>query len=65
MKEAKLYNQLGWWRFYKTEDGHSFAIRDGKDYHYNGNVITNDRSGECYIPKEKHEELFKQIKFVE
>ena len=33
-KQARLYNGIGWWDFYRTEDGHSFTIRDGKDYWY-------------------------------
>lgn len=63
MKTAKLYNQIGWWKFYRTDEGHGFTVRDNKDYWYNGNVNTGDRTGECYIPKEKHAELFARIKF--
>lgn len=63
-KKATLYNQLGDWKFYKTEDGHSFTVKDNKDYWYNGNIITNDRTGECFIEKKYHEKLFEQIEFV-
>lgn len=63
-KQARLYNGIGWWDFYRTEDGHSFTIRDGKDYWYNGNVLTGDKSGECFIEKQHHEELFSKIEFV-
>ena len=63
MKIAKCYLKRGWWKHYRTEDGHAFSVRDDKDYWYDGNVFTNDKTNECYIPKEKHEVLFLQIKF--
>lgn len=63
-KQAKLYNQIGWWKFYKTEDGHSFTVKDNKDYWYNGNVITGNKTGECFIEKKYHDELFNRIEFV-
>lgn len=63
-KQAKLYNQIGWWKFYKTEDGHSFTVKDNKYYWYNGNVITNDKSAECFINEKYHKELFNRIEFV-
>lgn len=63
MKIAKLYYKRGWWDYYRTEDGHTFAVRDNKDYWYCGNSYTKDESQACYIPHEKHEELFKKIKF--
>lgn len=63
-KQAKCYNQIGWWKYYKTEDGHGFTIRDGKDYWYNGNVITKDITSECFIEKKYHEELFAKIEFI-
>jgi hypothetical protein len=64
-KRAKLYNELGWWKYYKTDDGHSFAIREGRHYYYNGNVHTNDKSGECYIAPDKLPDLLDKIEFVE
>lgn len=64
-KQAKLYNQIGWWKFYKTVDGYSFTARDSKDYWYNGNVVTSDKSGSRFIEKEHHEALFEEIEFVE
>ena len=63
MRTAKCYLKRGWWKHYRTEDGHTFAVRDGKYYWYDGNVFTNDYSKACFIPKEKHEVLFSQIKF--
>jgi hypothetical protein len=63
-KQAICYNSLGWWRFYKTEDGHSFTVRDNKDYWYNGNVITGEKANECYIEKKHLDELFEKIVFV-
>lgn len=65
MKVAKCYWFSGWWRCYRTDDGHTFTVRDGKDYFYDGNAFTGDKSRECYIPPEKHEELFAIIKFEE
>ena len=63
MKIAKCYLKRGWWKHYRTEDGYTFSVRDDKDYWYDGNAFTNDKTNECYIPKEKHEALFSKIKF--
>ena len=65
MKVAKCYLKRGEWKHYRTEDGHTFAVRDGKKYWYDGNTYTGDKSKECFIPEEKHEILFSQIKFEE
>ena len=63
-KQAKRYNSLSWWEFYKTEDGHSFTVRDNKEYWYNGNVLTNDETNQCFIKKKYHKELFDKIEFI-
>jgi hypothetical protein len=63
-KVARLYNSLGWWEFYKTDDGHQFTVRDGKEFWYDGNLITGDKAGACFIDKKYHEELFEKIAFV-
>ena len=63
MKKAKCYLKRGMWKHYRTSDGHTFAVRDNKEYWYDGNAFTGDKSKECYIPKDKHEELFSQIEF--
>ena len=64
-KQAKCHNQLGWWKFYRTEEGHSFTVRDNKDYWYNGNVAANDRTGERFIEKQHHAILFEKIEFID
>ena len=63
MKVAKLYLKRGWWEHYRTEDGHTFAVRDNKYYFYDGNTITNEYKNRCYIEPEQHAELFSKIKF--
>ena len=64
MKIAKCYTVNGWWRYYRTEDGHTFAVRDGKDYFYHGNVFKGEKVCE-FIKPEQHQELFAKIKFEE
>ena len=63
MKTAKCYLKRGCWKHYRTEDGHTFAVRDDKYYFYDGNVFTNDETNSGFIPKEKHDILFSKIKF--
>lgn len=64
-KQARCYNQIGWWKFYKTEDGHCFTVRDNTSYWYDGNFITGDKTGKCFIEMKYHEELFNKIEFVD
>jgi hypothetical protein len=62
MKTAKCYLKQGWWMYYRTEDGHTFSVRDGKDYWYSGNVYKGEKL--CvYVKPEQHAELFSRIKF--
>lgn len=64
MQEAKLYGEFGWWKYYRTPSGETFAVRSGRDYWYVGNPVKGVDA--CvYIPKEKHSELFDRVKFVE
>lgn len=63
MKEAKLYYKRGWWNYYRTEDGHTFSVRDNQHYFYHGNVFKNEETL-IFIKPENHEELFKKISFV-
>lgn len=63
MIEAKLYKKIGWWDYYRTEEGHTFSVRDNQHYFYHGNVFKNEDITIFVEPKD-HEELFKKISFV-
>ena len=62
IKIAKFYDRRGWWMYYRTEDGHTFSVRDDKEYFYHGNVFKNENVT-VYIKPEQHAELFAKIKF--
>lgn len=63
MKEAKHYSKRGWWDYYRTEDGHTFSVRDNRHYFYHGNVF-NDEGTTIFIEPKDHKQLFEKIKFV-
>ena len=62
MKTAKCYYKRGWWNYYRTEDGHTFSVRDNKEFFYHGNVFQNEKLT-VHIKPEQHAELFAKIKF--
>ena len=63
MKIAKCYLKRGWWKHYRTEDGHTFSVRDEKHYFYHGNVFKDEKTT-VFIEPENHKRLFEQIEFV-
>jgi hypothetical protein len=63
MKKAKLYDKRGWWSYYRTEDGHTFSVRDEKHYFYHGNVFKDEKTT-VFIEPENHKRLFGRIEFV-
>lgn len=63
MKKAKLYDKRGWWSYYRTEDGHTFSVRDEKHYFYYGNVFKDEKIT-IFIKPKNHKILFEQIEFV-
>ena len=62
MIKAKCYYVDGWWRYYRTEDGRTFAVRDGKSYFYHGNVFK--KQNVCVYIKNA-EKLKKKVMFVD
>ena len=62
MIEAKCYYVTGWWRYYRTADGRTFAIRDNTDIFYHGNVYENH---DILIYIKNSKKLRKYVKFVE
>lgn len=62
MIEAKCYYVTGWWRYYRTEDGKTFSVRDNKDYFYHGNVYKNQ---DILVYIKNAEKLKRKVKFVD
>jgi hypothetical protein len=63
MKTAKCCHKYGDWIYYRTEDGHTFSVRDNKHYFYHGNVFKNEKTESVYIEPKDYAELFENIKF--
>ena len=62
-KSAKCYAVYGWWRYYRTPDGETYSIRDGKYYFSHGNVITGENNEIKYIQGENLKNLLEKVRF--
>lgn len=62
MIKARCYYVTGCWRYYRTADGRTFAIRDNEDYFYHGNVYKNQ---DICIYIKNAEKLKQKVSFID
>ena len=64
-KVAKCCAVYGWWRYYRTEDGWTYSVRDGKYYFAHGNALTGADNGTRFIAGDELQKLKDEVLFVE
>lgn len=64
MTEAKCYAVYGRHKYYRTKDGETFCITNGKHYFYHGNVNKEKQEAE-YLVGRRLDEIKKMFSFVD